>query len=64
MTPDDLRERRRALGLSQIDLARELGVNYRTVSDWERGINGIPGPLDLALRCLEIRAGLRPPEAA
>jgi len=33
-----LKERRRALGLSQIDLARKIGVSLMTIQLWERGV--------------------------
>jgi len=32
-----LRERRRYFGLSQMDLAEDLGVKQTTVSSWETG---------------------------
>lgn len=32
-----LRTRRRALGLSQAELAARLGVQQRTISEWETG---------------------------
>lgn len=46
------RERR---GLSQIELARELGVHPMTVSKWERGKHRIPELVLLAVSCLEAR---------
>lgn len=33
-----IRERRRMLGLSQIDLACHIGVDQTAVSKWERGL--------------------------
>jgi putative transcriptional regulator len=33
--PSTIKEVRRQLGLSQEDLARELGVSYATVNRWE-----------------------------
>jgi len=35
--PSLIKEVRRQLGLSQEDLARELGVSYATVNRWENG---------------------------
>lgn len=32
-----IRERRKALGLSQKQLAKKVGLNYTTVSKWEMG---------------------------
>ncbi|MBV9546434.1 MAG: tetratricopeptide repeat protein [Chloroflexi bacterium] len=37
MRPAELRERRQALGLSQADLGRALGVPRNTLARWERG---------------------------
>lgn len=34
---EHLRDRRRALGLSQYDLAALMGVNHKVISDWELG---------------------------
>lgn len=45
ISPDDLRRRREALGLTQDDLARIFGVTNTTVSRWERGITPMPGRL-------------------
>lgn len=52
---ENLRRRRKQLGLSQSALAGLLGVRQATVSDWERGKVAIDHPaiLDLALRALE-----------
>lgn len=45
-----LKERRTALGLSQADLARDLGYGSpQYVSDWERGHSGVPMKRLLAL---------------
>jgi DNA-binding transcriptional regulator YiaG len=37
--PSLIKEVRRQLGLSQEDLARELGVSYATVNRWENGLS-------------------------
>ena len=39
MERNDLRERRKALGLSQMDLAGLVGVSLLTVQLWERGVS-------------------------
>lgn len=36
--PDKLKERRKALKLSQKDIADQLGVSYQAYSAWERGV--------------------------
>jgi transcriptional regulator with XRE-family HTH domain len=62
MDPQELRERRLRLGLSQPALAELLSVAPMTVSRWERGVQAIaaPGMLHWALRGLE-RSRRRPP---
>lgn len=60
MTPETLRTRRDALGLSQPALAALLGVNEMTLSRWERGVRGIPPLLDRALRDLERECAAAP----
>lgn len=53
MTSDELRERRKALNLTQEQLARRLGMTLNSVSRWEGGKVSIPALLDLALKQLE-----------
>lgn len=59
MTPEELREARRKLGLSAAGLARllRLGANGgRTVRRWEAGDSQIPGPAQVAIELLLGRA--------
>lgn len=63
LTPSDLRERRRALSLSQGDCARLAGSATRTWQRWETGEQDIPLWIELFLRCLEYEAGIRPAPA-
>ena len=53
MTPEELRARREALGLSQSDLARPLGVPPLTVWKWEHARQKAPAIMDMALRGVE-----------
>jgi transcriptional regulator with XRE-family HTH domain len=56
MTPEELKDRRELLGLTQDDLAGRLGVPTDTLSAWERG-DGRPeaeGMLGLAMDQLEL----------
>lgn len=53
MNGEELRLRRKALGLSQEGLARKLDVTRQSVYMWESDKTGIPALLDLALRWLE-----------
>ena len=52
MTRKQFRTLRGLLGLSQTNLAKELGVTLRTVARWERGEFPIPRIAELALRNL------------
>ena len=52
MTPMQLIDAREALHLSQVDLARALGVAANTVNRWEKGQRPIPSYLWLALEGL------------
>jgi transcriptional regulator with XRE-family HTH domain len=53
MTGQELKEWRRKRGLTQMDLARRLGVIRLTVARWETGTRAIPSFLPLALEALE-----------
>jgi transcriptional regulator with XRE-family HTH domain len=55
MTPEEMKRRREALGLTQAELARELGLDSITVSRYERGVNPIPKHIGLAVEALEWR---------
>jgi DNA-binding transcriptional regulator YiaG len=45
MDADDLKAARAGLGLTQAQLAAELGVHAMTVSKWETGQRRIPEPV-------------------
>ncbi|WP_250124974.1 helix-turn-helix transcriptional regulator [Chroococcidiopsis sp. CCMEE 29] len=47
---DLVRETRQRLGLTQTQLAQELGVSYQSVNRWENGRNM---PLPIVLKLLE-----------
>ncbi len=49
-------ETRQRLGLTQTQLAQELGVSYRSVNRWENGRNI---PLPMALKLMEGMLRLR-----
>lgn len=55
MKPEELRRHREALGMTQDDLARELGVKMMTVSRWERGVYPIPRHIALAIEAIEMK---------
>jgi len=55
MDADELKEKRKALEMTQAQLAEALGVNIMTVSRWERGLRSIPPHLSLALEAIEAK---------
>lgn len=50
MEPFELKEVRKKLGLTQLQLAVLLKTPLNTYSSWERGIRRIPGILEVALK--------------
>ena len=56
MTPEEIREARRKLGLSQVEIARRLDVDVVTWNRWERGRQDVRFPeiLRLAFVGLEV----------
>jgi DNA-binding transcriptional regulator YiaG len=46
MDPEEFKSGRNAIGLTQTELARRLGVHPLTVSRWERGFVSIPNPVE------------------
>ena len=55
MKPEELKRHREALGMTQDNLARELGVKMMTVSRWERGVYPIPRHIALAIEAIEMK---------
>ena len=55
MDADELRGKRKALDMTQAQLAKALGVNIMTISRWERGLRSIPSHLSLALEAIEAK---------
>ena len=49
----DLKKKREELGLTQVELARHLGVQPMTISRWERGQEKIEKLVVRAMRDLE-----------
>ena len=61
MTPEEIKAARERLGLTQTELAAQLGVAQSRVAVWETGKHAAPPFLALALRALlfeELREGL------
>ena len=53
MDGQELEEIRRELGLSIKELAELLNTPYRTVQNWLRNENRIPGIVDAMVDCLQ-----------
>ena len=53
-----IKQLREVLGMTQEELAREMGVSFSTVSRWETG-RGSPSPL-ARRRLEELRARIKP----
>ncbi len=52
MTAAQLRTIRKRLGLTQVQLAAELGVDANTVARWEQGTRGISEPVAKLIQVL------------
>lgn len=55
LTGEDLRSARTRLGLTQAGLAERLRLGARgaqTVSDWERRLRDVPGPVAVAVELM------------
>ena len=50
MSGEELRECRERLGLTQEQLAKQMGVHVMTVSRWERGARKIQTPIEKLVR--------------
>ncbi len=50
MTPQELKELRRAAGVSQDGLARKLGMSKSQVQRWEYGMSPISPSREMAIR--------------
>jgi DNA-binding transcriptional regulator YiaG len=62
MTPArELKRRRAAMGLTQVQLAESLGVTWSTVARWETGQRQIPA---MAFKLLDCLAGKNRPAKA
>lgn len=53
MTPEELKTRRKNLGLTQAQLAQILDVKENTVFRWEKGILPISRTVELAFENIE-----------
>ena len=56
LTPEQLRARRLALGLTQAQLASLLGASTMTIYRWEKGTRGIRRPALIELKLDQLSA--------
>ena len=49
MTPDEFKQARKVLGLSQSKMAHQLEVSYQTIQAWEQGRNPISKVVEMAV---------------
>jgi DNA-binding transcriptional regulator YiaG len=49
MTPDEFKQARKVLGLSQSKMAHQLAVSYQTIQAWEQGRNPISKVVEMAV---------------
>jgi DNA-binding transcriptional regulator YiaG len=58
-TAKGVRELRQHLGLTQGEMARELGTRQQTISEWERGVYRPRGTSCTVLNIIAERAGFK-----
>ncbi len=51
MTANELTSARKELGLSPVEMARAMGVDYRVWNQWETGRRTMPA---VGVRCVEL----------
>lgn len=59
LAPEQLREMRAMLGMTQAQLGAELDVNEHTVTRWEAGLTPIGSPRRLRLALIALLLGYR-----
>ena len=59
MTPETIREKREALGMTSGQMARLVGVDPRAWRYWEAGERPFPASVELVLRALHEVRGFR-----
>ncbi len=57
MKGKELKRRRKALNLTQVELSEIFGVRSNTVARWENGVSPIPKLVVLAIETVERSAG-------
>ena len=60
MTPDEFKQAREVLGLSQSKMAQQLDVSYQTIQAWEQGRIPINKVVEMAVLHLLNTSGKSP----
>ena len=60
MTPEEFKQARKVLGLSQSKMSHKLEVSFQTVQAWEQGRNPISKVVEMAVLHLLNTSGKRP----
>ena len=60
MTPQEFKNARQALGLSQSKMSHQLEVSFQTVQAWEQGRNPINNVVEMAVLHLLNTSGKNP----
>lgn len=55
MTKEEFKQRRDRIGMTQGQLADELGLSSSTVSKYEMGLNEVPKYFELIFEALDVR---------
>ncbi len=53
MTPDNLKTLRAKMGLTQAQLAKQMGVTVSTIAKWEQAVHPIPPLASTLLRTIK-----------
>lgn len=61
LTPDEIRDIRRSLGLTQTQLAERMELTMDAIASWEIGRTSPTGPGRILLRLLKTEAAAKPP---
>lgn len=64
LSPKEIKFLRKAMGITQGELASRLGNNSQSVARWEKGECEIPGPEEKLLRAVFLASLLRPADLA
>jgi DNA-binding transcriptional regulator YiaG len=64
MTPQEFKALRRAMGLTHVALARQLGVTAHSIASWENSRRRIVRRTEIAMRALALGLPIQASKAA